>query len=352
MVTTTEFVNEEELLNSILHISPRVNWDTLKLNEVEAFILSRANGVFTIREIISQTDVDTKQAIAIVTDFLNRGILLIEKKLPGTKSDFSLTGLKRLDQKIALKKSQEVKSFENFEIKFPFGSLSEYHFPKVLMYALYSKFSGKIEIENGNQMRIISFESGLVCDVKSIPVVLQECLGRIMLSRGEITYEQYQESLKLMARSHKRQGEILVQMKAATEKKIENALRVQAELKLMDLFSWENGEYKFKQGVKVNRSFPSGIDLISTIYHGVKERTSLERIRKEIKPLALLEYEIVNSNMLSLLKNIANEQDRGILISLEQKKNGKVNDLLSDNSAISYIMVYTLLLPGIIRVKR
>ena len=347
-----EFVNENELLDSILHISPRVNWDTLKLNEVEAFILSRATGVFTIREIINQTDVDTKQAVSIVTDYLNKGILLIEKKLPQGSNDFSITGLKRVDQKLALKKAQEIKSFENFEIKFPFGSLSEYHFPKVLMYALYSKLSGKVEVENGNQMRIISFESGLVCDVKSIPVVLQECLGRIMLSRGEITYEQYQESLKLMARSHKRQGEILVQMKAATEKGIENALRFQAELKLMELFSQEGGDYRIKSGVKINKSFSNGIDLVSTIYLGVKEKTSLERIRKEIKPLVLLDYELANSNMLSLMKNIAREQDRAILDIVEQKKHGKINDLLSDSSAGAYMMVYGLLLPGIIRVKR
>ncbi|MGB9600964.1 MAG: hypothetical protein ACPL7I_10465, partial [Myxococcota bacterium] len=68
-MSNTEFVNQEELLNSILHISPRVNWDTLKLNEIEAFILSRATGVLTIKEIIEQTSIDTGQALNIINNY-------------------------------------------------------------------------------------------------------------------------------------------------------------------------------------------------------------------------------------------------------------------------------------------
>lgn len=347
-----EFVDKEELLNSILHISPRVNWDSLKLNEIEAFILSRATGVLTIKEIIEQTSVDVKQALPIINDFLAKGILLIEKKKSVESADFSLSGLKRAEQKVTLKKIQEIKSFENFEIKFPFGDISEYHFPKILLYAIYSKLSGKIEVESEQKMRIIGFDSGLVCEVKSLPIILEECLGRIMLARGEITYEQYQESLKLMARSHKRQGEILVQMKAATEKSIENALRLQAEVKITDLFSWEAGEYRIKPGVKVNKAFSGGIDLVATIYSGVKEKSSLERIRKEIKTIQLHNYEFSNITLYEHLKKIVKGNDISVLNHLEKNKSGSINELLVDKSASAYMMVYILLLLGIIRIKR
>ncbi len=332
-------------------MSPRINWDNLKLGEEEAFILSRATGVLTVREIAEQTDIDIKKVVTIVNDYLNRGILLIEKKLPKESQDFSLTGIKRIEQKVSLKKAQEIKTFENFEIKFPYGELSEYHFPKILMYALYSKFSGKIEFENQRQIRIVSFEAGLICDVRSIPIVLQECLGRIMLQNGQITYEQYQESLKIMAKSHKRQGEILVQMKAATEKDIESALRLQAEVKLSELFLWENGSYRMKPGVKTNRSFSSGVDVVSVTYIGVKEKTSLELIRKEIKNYQFKSYEFVNQSLLSLLKKIIKANESNPVDVLERQKEGQINDLLSDRSANSYIITYILLLLGIIRIK-
>ncbi|MCX7957447.1 MAG: hypothetical protein N3B13_00175 [Deltaproteobacteria bacterium] len=339
-------------MNSILHISPRVNWDTLRLNEIEAFILSRATGVLTIREIIEQTSVDMKQALSIISDYLAKGILLIEKKQQTPMSDFSLSGLKRAEQKITLKKAQEIKTFENFEIKFPFGELSEYHFPKILLYAVYSKFTGKIEVESEGKMRIIGLDGGMVCEVRSIPIILDECLGRIMLTRGEITYEQYQESLKLMARSHRRQGEILVQMKAATEKGIENALRLQAEVKITDLFLWEGGEYRLKPGVRINKAFSGGIDLVATIYSGVKEKTSLERVRKEIKGVHLLNYEFSNTTIAAHLRKIVKGSDADILNYTETNKNGTINSLLSDKSAGAYMMVYIMLLLGIIRVKR
>ncbi|MCX7945209.1 MAG: DUF4388 domain-containing protein [Deltaproteobacteria bacterium] len=347
-----EFVNQDELLNSILHISPRVNWDTLKLNELEAFILSRATGILTVREIIEQTSVDIKQALSIINDYLVKGILLIEKKQHLERSDFSLSGLKRAEQKVMLKKIQEIKSFENFEIKFPFGELSEYHFPKILMFAIYSKLSGKIEVESDGKMRIIGFDNGMVCEIKNLPIILEECLGRIMLQKGEITYEQYQESLKLMARSHKRQGEILIQMKAATEKSIENALRLQAEVKLTDLFGWENGEYRIKPNVKVNKSFTGGVDIVATIYSGVKEKSSLERVRREIKGVQLLNYEFTNPTIFEHLKKIVKGADSAIINYLEKNKSGNINELLTDKSALAYMMVYILLLLGIIRVKR
>ncbi|MGC9043002.1 MAG: DUF4388 domain-containing protein [Myxococcota bacterium] len=351
-MSNTEFVNQEELLNSILHISPRVNWDTLKLNEIEAFILSRATGVLTIKEIIEQTSIDTGQALNIINNYLTKGILLIEKKTLPKSADFSLTWIKRIEQKVALKKVQEIKSFENYEIKFPFGELSEYHFPKILMYALFSKLSGKIEVEREKNTKIISFENGMVCDVKGLPILLEECLGRLMLSRGEISYEQYMESLKIMARSHKRQGEILIQMKASTEKAIENALRVQAEIKITDLFGWENGSYKIRPGVKINRSFTNGIDIVAVIYSGVREKSSLERVRKEIKNVQLKQYEFSNPTLFGLLKNAVKEKDVSVLDYLESHKAGVINDLLSNKSASAYILVYTLLLLGIIRVKR
>ncbi len=346
-----EFFNQEELLNSILHISPRVNWDTLKLNEIEAFILSRANGVLTIKEIIEQTSIDLSNALSIINDYLARGILLIEKK-QALKSDFSLSELRRVEQKVSLKRIQEIKSFENFEIKFPFGDLSEYHFPKILLYAIYSKLSGKIEVESDHRMGIISFDNGMVCDVRSIPIILEECLGRIMFVNGDISYEQYQESLKIMAKSHKRQGEILIQMKATTEKIIENALRLQAELKITDVFLWDSGEYKIKPGVKINRSFSGGIDLAAVIYSGIKKKSSLDRIRKEIKNVQLVEYEFSNAVMFEHMQRIAKDTDKNILNLIEKKRSGTINDLLVDKSANAYMIVYMAILSGIIRLKR
>lgn len=352
-MSSPQFVNQEELLDSILHISPRVDWENLRLNEAEAFILSRATGILSIREIAEQTDLDIKQILTIVNEYLKQGILLIEKRLPQKDINFSLSEIKHIEQKTALRRAQEIKTFENFEIKFPFGDLSEYHFPKILMYAIYSKFSGKIEIEDQRQMRIISFDSGMVCDVRSIPIVLQECLGRIMLAKGEISFEQYQQSLKLMAKSHKRQGEILIQMKAATEKDIENALRLQAEIKLSELFSWESGSYKLKPGAKINRSFPNGVDIISVTYIGAKEKSPLEMIRKEIKNYQFKSYEFANPSLFTLLKKIVKEDEADPLIILERQRGGQINDLLSSNrSAISYIITYILLLLGVIRIKR
>lgn len=351
-MSSPQFVKQDELLDSILHISPRIDWENLRLNEAEAFILSRATGVLSIREIAEQADLDIKQVLTIVSEFLKQGILLIEKRLPQEDIDFSLSKIRHIEQKTALRRAQEIKTFENFEIKFPFGDLSEYHFPKILMYAVYSKFSGKIEIEGQGQRRIISFDSGMVCDVRGIPIVLQECLGRIMLTKGEITFEQYQQSLKLMAKSHKRQGEILIQMKAATERDIENALRLQAEIKLSELFSWESGSYKFRPGAKINRSFPNGVDIIAVTYIGAKEKSPLEMIRKEIKNYQFKSYEFTNPSSFTLLKKIVKENEADPLIILERQREGQINDLLSSKSAISYIITYILLLLGIIRVKR
>ena len=91
---------------------------------------------------------------------------------------------------------------------------------------------------------------------------------------------------------------------------------------------------------------------MAVIYSGIKEKSSLERIRKEIKNVQLLNYEFSNTTLFEHLKKIVKDADKGVLSLIEKNKSGSTNDLLVDKSANAYMIVYIALLLGIIRVKR
>lgn len=132
------------------------------------------------------------------------------------------------------------------------GSLREVHFG-ALLHALHdARAGGVLFVENGKKKKAIQLRDGYPVAVKSNLVT--ECLGNMLARRGRLSQDALDESLRRVKRGEGLQGEILVAMQAVDEEIVAEALREQAEWKLLEVFEWRRGRYRFEKGKRLQRA--------------------------------------------------------------------------------------------------
>jgi len=109
--------------------------------------------------------------------------------------------------------------------------------------------------------------------------LVSECLGNLLARSGRIDAEVLAESRRRMAEG-RLQGEILVAMAALSEVEVSQALVEQAEEKLLELFAWDAGEFRFERDSRLHKANGlAGVrSTANLILHGVRTRASIERI--------------------------------------------------------------------------
>jgi len=132
------------------------------------------------------------------------------------------------------------------------GSLREVHFG-ALLHALHgARARGVLFAENGKKKKAIELRDGYPVAVRSNLVT--ECLGNMLARRGKLTQDVLDESLRRVKRGEGLQGEILVAMQVLDEETVAAALREQGEAKLLEIFEWRRGRYRFEAGKKLQRA--------------------------------------------------------------------------------------------------
>jgi CheY-like chemotaxis protein/tetratricopeptide (TPR) repeat protein len=125
--------------------------------------------------------------------------------------------------------------------------LSEQPVAKVLWDAMDAGVSGALVFESGKRRKIVVLRDGRPVQIGSN--VARETLGNRLLASGRIDARALQESLARTRAGEGKQGEILVKLGAVSQSEVERALSRQSEEKLMELFSWEEGDVEFRPDV-------------------------------------------------------------------------------------------------------
>ncbi|MDX2020176.1 MAG: DnaJ domain-containing protein [Deltaproteobacteria bacterium] len=156
------------------------------------------------------------------------------------------------------------------------GTLGRRSFASVLRQLFVEQRTGALLVVREATKKIVYVEKGYPVGVRSN--ALSECLGQILLARKRITPPALKKSLERMKREKRQQGEILVSMGVLSPHGLDEALQEQTEAKLLDLFSWESGNFVFKDGWKAE-GVPTGLHRPTAvlIFDGVRRRYSEER---------------------------------------------------------------------------
>jgi CheY-like chemotaxis protein/curved DNA-binding protein CbpA len=129
------------------------------------------------------------------------------------------------------------------------GSLSEVPFPALLHHLHGLRASGVLHLECGRKKKKLLLEEGRPVAVKSN--LVGETLGKLLAASGKISLDVMHESVQRVQRGEGLQGQILVAMHMLDEEDLAAALRNQAEEKLLEIFAWIGGSFRFERGARL-----------------------------------------------------------------------------------------------------
>jgi hypothetical protein len=173
--------------------------------------------------------------------------------------------------------------------RFQFRSdLSQLPLPEVLMTIHRYRVPGVIVCERESETKKIFIEDGNIIFASSTNVA--DSLGDRLLAQGKITLEQYRDSVRQLVQERgKRQGAILVEMRAIEPKDLFLAVREQAEAIVWSLFQWESGSVVFEPGRDRHQEFIKlSIPTPRAVMDGVRRVVDAKRLVARIGTKATL----------------------------------------------------------------
>ncbi len=163
------------------------------------------------------------------------------------------------------------------------GNLSETAFPRIL-HNLYSlRATGLLHLENNNLKKVVYIRNGYPIFVRSN--LVREFLGQMLVRTGLLSDEVLAESLEASKQSKQRHGTALIEMGLLKPQQLNDALRTQVLDKLLDIFSWPEGKYRFVQA----REFKQGVTSIdlspaNLILQGLRDHANRDQVLKILEP--------------------------------------------------------------------
>lgn len=163
------------------------------------------------------------------------------------------------------------------------GQLSETPLPRIL-HNLYSlRATGLLHLEYNNVKKVVYVRNGYPIFVRSN--LVREFLGQMLVRTGHLSEEDLEKSLEAAKEKGQRHGVALIEMGLITPHQLNDVLRNQVLEKLLDTFSWPDGDYRFMQA----REFKQGITSIdlspaNLILQGLREYASREQVLKILEP--------------------------------------------------------------------
>ncbi len=161
------------------------------------------------------------------------------------------------------------------------GSFAKTPLPHLLVYALERRLSGTFELHVGEG----SVATMLV--VQGFPAKLRTTegvhyLGEVMVELGMITPEQLQASLARLQESPRLQGQLLKELGAVDDERIEAGVRAQLRRKLEHLFTLPaETTYAYFDAIDMLQRYggpPTPIDPLPVLWRGVKQSPSWEHV--------------------------------------------------------------------------
>jgi len=136
--------------------------------------------------------------------------------------------------------------------------------PEILVTIHRYKAPGIIECRRGNEQKEIYLDRGHIIFATSNQI--RDSLGDKLLREGKITQEHYEESVRRLVSTGKRQGTILTEMNVIAQEQLLVALHEQILEVVWSVFAWDAGAVSFTPGrhkqqefVKIDIAIPQAI---------------------------------------------------------------------------------------------
>ncbi|MEW6066752.1 MAG: DUF4388 domain-containing protein [Nitrospirota bacterium] len=161
------------------------------------------------------------------------------------------------------------------------GNIKDISLSKVLAYLNRLRKTGTLVTETPLSTKKVYLVKGDAVFASS--TYEDDRLGEMLIKAGKISMEQYDESVKLLKQTGKRQGAILVELGYLTPKDLFWGVKYQVKEIIYSLFQLEDAEYEFIEGeIPQNEVITLKMSMGNLIYEGVKRIDNWTRIKKEM----------------------------------------------------------------------
>jgi hypothetical protein len=182
--------------------------------------------------------------------------------------------------------------------------LAQTPLPEILVTIHRYRAPGRVECRRGAEVKTVYLDGGQIIFAASNQI--RDSLGDRLLREGKISQEQYDESVRRLATTGKRQGTILTEMQVLEPRELFVALREQIHEIVWSLFAWDSGTVSFAPGRDKQHEFVKlKIPIPQAILQGVRrmpdpralvsrlgaKTTLLDRTDRKVEELTLSEDE-------------------------------------------------------------
>ena len=218
------------------------------------------------------------------------------------------------------------------------GNIREVSLPRVLMYLNRNRKTGTLIVSTHVFTKKVYIDKGDAIFASS--TYEDDRLGEMLIKAGKITIEQYEESVRLLKTTKKRQGAILVELGYMTPKDLFWGVKYQVKEIIYSLFPLDIAEYKFLEGeIPANEVITLKMSMGNLIYEGVRRVSNLNKMKNELPDMNSIPQ--LSTDPASLFQDIEfSARDKTMLSIIDGKK--PIKELLEGSSAGSFEALKTL----------
>jgi len=173
------------------------------------------------------------------------------------------------------------------------GNLKTMELSELMQWLSQGNKTGTMIIDNGRVKKQIHFRGGRI--ISSASTDPKEHLGHFLVSHGFINENELSNAIQMQEKTGMLLGKILVTIGAISEEDLNRLLRIKAEESLYDIFSWNEGEFRFLDDQLPERTFiPMDLEVTGLVLEGARRMDEWSRIREVIPSAQALPVALVD----------------------------------------------------------
>lgn len=177
------------------------------------------------------------------------------------------------------------------------GNLKTVSFPDILQLLATGKKTGILECRTTSRQKEVAFRGGNIIYASSVNNS-EDLLGNMLLGRGKISKGDLERAITLHKQTGRQLGTTLIDMNLFDKEEIAECLKLQIEEIVYNLFSWQEGDFAFREGEEPKRApFLIEMSTMSVVMEGTRRIDEWLEIQKILPPDDIQLQMVVNPKL-------------------------------------------------------
>jgi len=164
------------------------------------------------------------------------------------------------------------------------GNLKTVSFPDILQLLATGKKTGILQVSTTARQKEVAFRDGNIIYASAINSS-EDLLGNLLLKRGKLSKSDLERAVALHKQTGRQLGTTLVDMNLFEKEEVIECLKLQIEEIVYNLFSWQEGDFNFAEGVAPKKMpFQVELSTMNVIMEGTRRIDEWVEIQKVLPP--------------------------------------------------------------------